>query len=74
MIQEGTTFDHDFYVVVGKQWRTENAYAGHKHNSKSLYKITLLLICLNLVMKSIKFVKLKIYFNFSKNIFGMLKT
>ena len=22
MIQEGTTFDHDFYVVVGKQCRT----------------------------------------------------
>ena len=32
MIQEGTTFDHDFYVVVGKQCRTENAYAGHQHN------------------------------------------
>ena len=25
MIQEGTTFDYDFYVVVGKQCRTENA-------------------------------------------------
>ena len=32
MIQEGTTFDHDFYVVVGKQCHTENAYAGHQHN------------------------------------------
>ena len=32
MIQEGTTFDHDFYVVVGKQCRTENAYVGHQHN------------------------------------------
>ena len=32
MIQEGTTFDHDFYVVVDKQCRTENAYAGHQHN------------------------------------------
>ena len=31
MIQEGTTFDHDFYVVVGKQCRTENVYAGHQH-------------------------------------------
>ena len=32
MIQEGTTFDHDFYVVVGKQCRTENAYVGHQYN------------------------------------------
>ena len=29
---KGMTFDHDFYVVVGKQCRTENAYAGHQHN------------------------------------------
>ena len=29
MNQKGTTFDHDFYVVVGKQCRTENAYACH---------------------------------------------
>ena len=32
MLQEGTTFDHNFYVVDGKQYRTENAYAGHQHN------------------------------------------
>ena len=32
MIQEGMTFDRDFYVVVGKQCRTENANAGHQHN------------------------------------------
>ena len=32
IIQEGITFDHDFYIVVGKQCRTENAYAGHQHN------------------------------------------
>ena len=32
MIQKGTTFDHDFYVVVCKQCRTENAYVGHQHN------------------------------------------
>ena len=32
MIQKGITFDHDFYVVAGKQWRTENAYAGNQHN------------------------------------------
>ena len=31
MIQEVTTFDHDF--VVGEQCRTENAYAGHQHNT-----------------------------------------
>ena len=29
---KGMTFDHDFYVVVGKQCCTENAYAGHQHN------------------------------------------
>ena len=32
MIQEGTTFDHNFYGVVGKQCFTENAYAGHQDN------------------------------------------
>ena len=32
MDQKGTTLDHDFYVVVGKQCRTESAYAGHQHN------------------------------------------
>ena len=32
MCQKGTTLDHDFYVVVGKQCRIENAYAGHQHN------------------------------------------
>ena len=32
MNQKGNTLDHDFYVVVGKQCRTENAYAGHQHN------------------------------------------
>ena len=34
MIQEGITFDHDFYAVIGKQCRTENTYtyAGHQHN------------------------------------------
>ena len=30
--QKDMTLDHDFYVVVGKQCRTENAYAGHQHN------------------------------------------
>ena len=32
MCQKGNTLDHDFYVVVGKQCLTENAYAGHEHN------------------------------------------
>ena len=32
MEQKGMAFDHDLYVVVGKQYRTENAYAGHQHN------------------------------------------
>ena len=35
MEQKGMTFDHDFYVVVGKQCSTENAYAGT--NTISLY-------------------------------------
>ena len=48
------TFDHDFYVVVGKQCRTENAYAGHQHNICKLINALLLLICFKLVMKSIK--------------------
>ena len=46
MEQKVMNFDHDFYVVVGKQCRTENAYAGHHHNI--LYKLTnalCLLIC-----------------------------
>ena len=32
MEQKGMTYDHNFYVVVGKQYPTENAYAGHQHN------------------------------------------
>ena len=32
MEQKGMTFDHNFYVVVVKQCRTENAYARHQHN------------------------------------------
>ena len=32
MEQKGMTFDNDFYVVVGKQCRTENAYAVHQNN------------------------------------------
>ena len=72
MCQKGNTLGHEFYVPVGKQCRTENAYAVHQHNI--LYKLTnalLLLICFKLVMKSKKSI---IYFHFSKNIFGMLKT
>ena len=33
MEEKGMTFDHDFYVDVGKQCCTENAYAGHQHNT-----------------------------------------
>ena len=29
MEQKGMTFDPNFYAIVGKQCRTENAYAGH---------------------------------------------
>ena len=32
MEQKGMTFDHDYYVVVGKLCRTENAFVGHQHN------------------------------------------
>ena len=32
MEQKGMTFDQNFYVVVGKQCRTVNVYAGHQHN------------------------------------------
>ena len=31
--QKGMTFDHNIYVVIGKQCRTENVYACHKHNT-----------------------------------------
>ena len=29
---KGMTLGHDFYVVVGKQCRTENALTGHQYN------------------------------------------
>ena len=32
MRQKGIDLNHDFYVVVEKQCRTENAYTGHQHN------------------------------------------
>ena len=28
----GMHLNHDFYVVVGNKYRTENAWAGHQHN------------------------------------------
>ena len=37
MDRKGTTFDHDYYVIVGKQCRTENVYTGHQPNI--LYKL-----------------------------------
>ena len=30
--QKGMDLNHDFYVVVDKQCRTENAYTGHRYN------------------------------------------
>jgi hypothetical protein len=58
MKQKGMTFDHDFYVVVGKQCRSENAYTGHQHNIlNKLTNTLLLLICFKLVMKSTKLCK-----------------
>ena len=32
MRQKGIDLNHGFYIVVGKQCRTENAYTGHQHN------------------------------------------
>jgi hypothetical protein len=54
MDQKGTTFDHDFYVVVGKQkMRTQV----NQHNLYKLINALLLLICFKLVMKSMKLCK-----------------
>ena len=30
--QKGIDLNHDFYVHVGKQSRTENEYTGHQYN------------------------------------------
>ena len=30
--QKGMHLNHDFYIIVGKQSRTENAYTGHQYN------------------------------------------
>ena len=32
MCQKGIDLNHDFYVVVGKQCRTENVNTGNQHN------------------------------------------
>ena len=53
MDQKGMNFDHNFYVVVGKQRCTENAYTGHQYNV-FFYRLTnvlILFICFKLVMK-----------------------
>ena len=47
MEQKGMTFDHDFHVVVGKQCRTEKAYAAQVANKMSLYKLTFFIIYLS---------------------------
>ena len=50
--QKGMHLNHNFFVVVGKQCRTENAYMGHA-NTVSLYKLTnvhLLFIFFKLVL------------------------
>ena len=49
--------NHDFYVVVGKQCRTENVYTGHQYNIFILYELTnvlLLFICFKLVLSYYK--------------------
>ena len=38
MDQKGTTLDHDFYVVVGKQCCTESAYAFFFYYSFVIFK------------------------------------
>ena len=66
--------DNDFYFVVCKQCRTE--MRRWVTNTISLYKLTnvlFLFIYFKLVMKFIHFVNFIIYFQFSKNIFSMLK-
>ena len=68
--QKDMHLNHNFYVVVGKQCRTENAYK--VTNTKSLYKLTnvlLLFICFKLVIKLMEFL---IYFHLQKNTFIML--
>ena len=53
--QKGMYLNHDFYVVVGKQCHTKNAYT--VTNTISLYKLTdvlLLFICFKLVKKLTK--------------------
>ena len=37
MEQKGMHLNHDFYVVVGIQCRTENAYTGHQYNIIYIY-------------------------------------
>ena len=51
--QKGIHLNHEFYVVVGQQCRTEN-----RTNTIFLYKLTFVLlvfICFKLVIKSMKF-------------------
>ena len=33
MRQKGIDLNHNFYVVVGKQCRTENVHTGHQYNT-----------------------------------------
>ena len=37
IFQKGIDLNHDFYVVVGKQYRTENVYTGHQHNIQGVH-------------------------------------
>ena len=67
MIQEGTTFDHNFMVLLVNNGVQK--MCTQVTNTISFYKLTnalLLLICFKLVMKSMKFVNFKIFFHFSK--------
>ena len=75
MEQKGMTFDRDFYVVVGKQCRTE--MRTRVTNTISLYKLSnvlLFFICFRLVIKLRYFVNLIFILIFQKNIPSMLKT
>ena len=68
--------DHNFYVVVGKQCRTENAY-NTGPNKISLYELTNVLslfIRFKLVMKLIKFCQFYHLVSLFKKYLYLLKT
>ena len=55
MNQKGNTLDHDFHVVVGKQYSTENAYDGSP--IQYLYINLLMLFYFHFLKRYFKYVK-----------------